>query len=78
MTVGVAQHRINEMKGIVDKLANCLEKMRYEEDRSKIDVLKENYGITPDLIHEAAQFLNITAKNFQEDLDNCDVNCQCW
>jgi Ribonuclease G/E len=38
MTVGVAQHRINEMKGIVDKLANCLEKMRYEKDRSKIDV----------------------------------------
>ena len=37
-----------------------------------------NYGITPDLLHEAAQFLNITAKNFQEDLNNCDVNCQCW
>ena len=77
MTVGVAQHRINEMKDIVNKLIDCLEKIRDEKDRNKIDSLKENYGITPDLLHEAAQFLNITAKNFQEDLNNCDVNCQC-
>ena len=78
MTVGVAQHRINEMKDIVNKLIDCLEKIRDEKDRNKIDSLKENYGITPDLLHETAQFLNITAKNFQEDLNNCDVNCQYW
>lgn len=78
MTVGVAQCRINEMKGMVDKLVNCLEKIRDEEDRSKIDSLKENYGITPDLLHEVAQYLSITAKNFQEDLNNCEVDCKCW
>ena len=78
MTVGVAQCRINEMKGVSEKLADCIRKMHYEENRDKVKSLEEEFGITTDLLHNAWQLLSITAKNFQEDLDNCDVNCQCW
>lgn len=78
MTVGVAQHRINEMQGIVKKISDCIGKLNNEENKDKIESLEKEYGITIDLLHEARQFLSITAKNFQEDLDLCEVNCQCW
>ena len=52
--------------------------MRYEENKDRIKSLEEEYGITSDLLHKAWQFLSITAKNFQEDLDKCEVDCQCW
>lgn len=78
MTVGVAQSRINEMNRIVEKLSDCIGKMNYEENKDEIASLEQKYGLTLDLLHQARQFLNITAKNFQEDLDLCEVNCQCW
>lgn len=78
MTVGVAQYRINEMKKCAEDIANCIGKLNCEEDKDKIKIMEQNYGITVDLLHEACQLLSITAKNFQEDLDNCEVNCQCW
>lgn len=78
MTVGIAQHRINEMNGIAEKLANCIRKMSCEENKDRIKSLEEEYGITPDLLHEAWQFLSVVANNFQEDLDKCEVDCQCW
>lgn len=78
MTVGVAQSRINQMNNIVKKISDCIGKLNSEDDKEKIKSLKNDYGITIDLLHEARQFLSITANNFQEDLDNCDVNCQCW
>lgn len=78
MTVGVAQHRINEMKNIAEKLGNSMTKIQNEEDKNKVKSLEDNYGITLDLLHEALQFLSITARNFQKDLDDCDVDCQCW
>lgn len=78
MTVGVAQHRINEMKDIVKNISECICKLNNEENKEKIKSLEKEYGITIDLLHEAVQFLSITAKNFQEDLDNCNVDCQCW
>lgn len=78
MTVGVAQSRINQMNNIVKKISDCISQLNNEEDKDKIISLKKDYGITIDLLHEARQFLSITANNFQEDLDNCDVNCQCW
>ena len=76
--VGVAQNRINEMNGAANKLVDCVERMRCEEDKSKISSLEENYGVTPELLYKTAQLLNITASNFQEDLDKCDVDCKCW
>lgn len=78
MTVGVAQHRINEMKDIVKKISDCIGKLNNEENKDKITSLEKEYGITIDLLHEARQFISITASNFQEDLDNCNVDCQCW
>lgn len=78
MTVGVAQSRINEMNDIVKKLSDCIMKMNSEDDKNKIESLEQKYGLTLDLLHQAGQFLSITAKNFQEDLDLCEVNCQCW
>lgn len=78
MTVGVAQHRINEMKDIVKKISDCIGKLNNEENKDKITSLEKEFGITIDLLHEAGQFLSITAKNFQEDLDLCEVNCQYW
>ena len=78
MTVGVAQSRINEMNAITEELADCIKKMSYEENKDRIKSLEEEYGITSDLLHKAWQFLSITAKNFQEDLDKCEVDCQCW
>lgn len=78
MKVGIAQHRINDMNNVAEKLTDCLRKISHEENKDKIKALEEEYGITPNLLNEARQFLSITAKNFQEDLDNCDVDCQCW
>ncbi len=78
MTVGIAQHRINEMNDIADKLADCVTKICCEENKEKIKTLEDEYGLTSSLLHEAWQFLNITAKNFQEDLNKCEVDCQCW
>lgn len=78
MTVGVAQSRINEMNKIVEKLSDCIGKMNCEENKNEIASLEQKYGFTLELLHQARQFLNITAKNFQEDLDLCEVNCQCW
>ena len=77
MTVGVAQYRINEMNDTVKKLTNCIRKIEHEENKDKIKFL-EDYDITLPLLHEACQFLSITAKNFQEDLNKCEVDCQCW
>ena len=77
MTVGMAQNRINEMNSIARKLADCIEKINSEENEDKIESL-EKYGITKELLCEARQFLSITASNFQNNLNNCVVDCQCW
>ena len=41
MTVGVAQSRINEMNAITEELADCIKKMRYEENKDRIKSLEE-------------------------------------
>lgn len=78
MAVGVAQSRINGMNDIVKKLSDCIGKMNYEDDKNEIMSLEQKYGLTLDLLHQARQYLSITAEKFQEDLDLCEVNCHCW
>ena len=78
MTVGIAQNRINEMNAVADGLVDCIERIGNEDNKDRIKFLEEEYGITPKLLREAYQFLRITANNFQEDLDKCEVDCRCW
>ena len=74
MTVGVAQNRIDRMEDTAKKLGEFL--FLLSEERAK--TLEADYGITYTLLQDAYTFLSLTAKNCQEKLDNCEVECECF
>lgn len=77
MTVAGVLARIREFETTAEQLCNCITEMADISAEEK-EQLRSRCGIKEDTLANAVQLLEITARDFKEDLDKCEVDCKCW
>lgn len=77
MTVASVLARIKEFETVSDQLQNCVTELVAMSGEKRKQIENE-CGVTVDLLTRAAQLLDTTAYDFNEDLNNCEVDCKCW
>ena len=77
MTVASALARIREFETTAEQLRNCITEITNIPTKER-EQLRSRYGIREDTLTNAAKLLEITAGDFQEDLNKCEVDCKCW
>lgn len=77
MTVGAVLASIGELEDVAEKLHNCVTVMSEISVEEK-NQLRSKYGIREDVLFNAARLLEITANNFRENLNKCEVECNYW
>lgn len=77
MTVRAVLVRIKEFEDTAENLYNCVTVLSEASEEEK-DQLRSKYGIREDVLFNAARLLEITANNFRENINKCEVDCNCW
>ena len=77
MTVGAVLASIGELEDVAEKLSNCVTVLSEASVEEK-EQLRSKYGIREDVLFNAARLLEITANNFREKLNKCEVDEKYW